>query len=879
MLLGVLSRFIVITAAMGVLTAVPGHALCEVLRVTSPAPDARVKGPITFVVDAKNLPAGAGVEWLLNGVPLDGPICVPPYSYAWHSALVWDGPASVQAVALDANGKTSAASDPVPFYVDNTGGVVKLVSPDPAALAKGEKLSGTIEWTVTCDRSMTPEEEKESKEKTGGRKPIEATMFFIDGRDWKIQWGRSTATQTLDTTTLPNGRHVLMNTAWPWPKVNPCVGWVQFEVIIDNGRVPMAIRPRWADMILKPGEKLAIEPRVAFTDGSAEPLQEAATYTSGDPAVAAVDAAGTVTAVAPGVTTVTVEAMGRKASVRVVVNELDGLPHFSRSGKILTKYDLRQSLWVRSLFGFGPHEITQNRELVQQGRAAAINTLTSGFYINPADGSNPPDFEAFCKGYEPWWNRIEAPAREHDFCLLLTGDDICRTSNEMNNSVNNAWSAQAIQYAFMKLRDSGRAVCVEMVDEISFLWGGTPTPTDGRWQKKNPPMADDGFVKLMGAINAVKDRPPITWPIGGISSDEAAKNWMGNPAFSDYATIYWDTFAWRRAYQWGMSLPQMKDALDRAVLGRYRVIQRDKPMLLLASICGPWLGNDGAGSQFIDDDLHLRRFLDQGNSAVTESAQVMYAAARGMAGVRAYNFDNESWKRERSKGQGQTGSEPFETGTNRWAGLSAAFNLVQRLEPHLLQRQASALDLGPDIVTGARDGGMSRVLLAVNFSESQQQANVGLDAYRYPPAEGTPVMRYRVAGANARVERAPGRGQDAVTFAPGEAIVWLFGKQPLDGPADTVPPAIAITSPLPDSTVTGEVELTAVAEDEAGIGNVEFFIDGSPAGKAERAPYTMRCNTAGLKAGVWHRICAVASDTTGNASEARIMLRAAEAGP
>ncbi|HUV03889.1 MAG TPA: Ig-like domain-containing protein, partial [Armatimonadota bacterium] len=220
------------------------------------------------------------------------------------------------------------------------------------------------------------------------------------------------------------------------------------------------------------------------------------------------------------------------------------------------------------------------------------------------------------------------------------------------------------------------------------------------------------------------------------------------------------------------------------------------------------------------------------------------------------------------------------------AGLSAAFNLVQRLEPHLLQRQASALDLGPDIVTGARDGGMSRVLLAVNFSESQQ-ANVGLDAYRLPPAEGTPVMRYRVAGATARVERAPANGQDAVFFAPGEAIVWLFARKTNDGPEDIVPPTVAIMSPLPDSTLTGEVELTAVAEDDTRIRSVEFFINGSPAGKAERAPYrtgrtrcrcAIRCNTTELKPDVWHRIRAVASDTTGNASEARVMLRVAEAG-
>jgi len=852
-----------------------------ILRITSPVLDSRVKGPITFTVDAKRVPAGAAVEWRLNGVPLDGPICVPPYSYEWHSAMVWDGPAAVQAVALDAAGKVVAASERVPFYVDNFGGVAKLVSPDPAGLAKGEKLSGTIDWTVSFDRPTTPEEEKEMQEKAGGRKPIEATMFFIDGRDWKIAWGRSTATQKLDTTTLPNGRHVLMNTAWPWPKVNPCVGWVQFEVTIDNGRAPMAIRPRKSLMVFQktPEDQLMyVAPSTVFTDGSSELLKEGVTYTSADPAVATVDERGRVRPVGIGTTTIALEANGMKASTRVIVMEPRGLPHFSRSGKVLTKYEPGQSMWVRSLFGFGPREIAKDVSLVQQARAAAINTLTTGFYLNPADGSNPPDLEAFRKNYDRWWAPIEAPAREHDFSLLLTGDDICRTPNEMNNSVNNPWSAQAVQYAFTKLRDSGRAICVEMVDEISFLWGVTPTPNDGRWQKKNPPLSDDAFLRLMATINGVKDRPPITWPIGGISSDEAAKNWMGNPAFSDYATIYWDTFAWRKAYQWGMSLPQMKDALDRATLGRYRVIQRDKPMLLLMSICGPMLSSTGIEKQFVETPLHYRRLLDSGGSAISETAQVMYAAARGYAGVRAYNFDNELWKRERAgtRGERQTGSDPYETGTNRWAGLSAAFNLVQHLEPHLLQEQVGALDLGPDIVTGSYGGYGGTLVIALNMAEVPVQVSVPIS--RYGGRRTAPVVRYRIVGATMRTDLAPKTGNDPVTFAPGEAIVWL--TRPADDPkVDITPPTAAITAPLPDSTVAGEVELKAVAHDDAGIRSVEFFIDGLRAGKAEKAPYAVRCNTAGLKPGTWHRVSAVASDDTGNTSEARIMLRVAEAGP
>ena len=859
----------------------PAFAAEPMPRITSPTVDQRVKGPLTFTIDAANEPGVASVEWLLNGMPLSGPITVPPYSYAWHSAFIWDGPAAVQAVVRGAAGKVLAIAGPVPFYVDNSGGVMRMVSPDPAAMLRGEALAGTVNWSLAADRPMTPDEEAKIRASHGGRVPIEAMMFFIDGKDFTITWRKDSPTVKLETEKLANGRHVLYATAWASPQGNPAVAAMQYEVMVNNGHALRGVRPRWAEVFLAPGQKIALEPRAVYTDGVIEPLDGRVDYACADPAVASVSPEGEVTAIAPGATSVSIKAKGFECAARVVVTTLEGLPHFSRDGKLITRYDAKQSMFVRSLFGFGPQEVERSKPLAEQAHAAAINTLTTGFYHNPADGSNPPDFEAFRKAYEPWWETMEKPARENDFCLLFTGDDICRTPNEMANSVGNAWSAQAVQLVFTKARDSGRAVCVEMVDEISFLWGDTPTPTDGRWKKKDHPLDDDGFVRLLKIINAVDRHPPITWPIGGISSNTAAKNWMGNPAFSDYATLYWDTFAWRRAYPQGMSLPQMKEALDRVGIGRYPVIQRERPIMLLMSICGPWYGHDGAGKQFTGE--HLKAYLDTGGTAISEASQVMYAAAKGMAGIRAYNFDNESWKREREKGAGQTGSDPFEVGTNRWAGMSAAFNLVSRLEPYLLQKQINAIDLGPLITTGARESDASRLLIAASYSELPEAARVDLSPYRYADGKAAPVVRYRLAGATLRTERAPDRGDDAVTFTPGESIVWLLrpltaGKEK----ADVTPPSVQITSPLPDSTIANELSLAVKAEDDTAVSRVEILVDGKGAAvivlDAEQAKAQepglqgFRMSTAGLRAGVWHTITAVARDAAGNSGEARMMV-------
>ena len=106
------------------------------------------------------------------------------------------------------------------------------------------------------------------------------------------------------------------------------------------------------------------------------------------------------------------------------------------------------------MFGLGPDEIGRDPRLAAQAHAAGINALETGFYNNPADGSHPPDLATWKRGWDPSWGRIERAAAEHDFGLVLTGDDIARTRAEMADSVTSPWSAGAIRHAFARARDS-----------------------------------------------------------------------------------------------------------------------------------------------------------------------------------------------------------------------------------------------------------------------------------------------------------------------------------------------------------------------------------------------------------------------------------------
>jgi len=841
------------------------------LTLAFPKENAKVHGVVNLMVDLPDFPRLASVEYLLNGRPLSGPIAVQPFSYTWNTAFAWDGPATIHAIARDAQGALIAKSNVVHFSIANGSGSIRLIAPDPA-----KPLSGKIKWAVEADRPFSPGEmAKLGRPGAASQaKPIEAILLFVDGKLIHPPFhGRRQTSLELNTTQWPDGPHELFASAYSSEPGLPPVAMVRIPVTFNNGHRLRDLRPQFADVFLLPGQTVDLAPRFVFTDNKEEPLSSGVTFKSAAASIASVDATGRVKGIAPGATDIILSARGYQATTRVTVTKSTEVPHFARDGAILTRYDPKRSLWVRSLFGLGPQELKHTPELAKAAHAAAINALTTGFYLNPADGGKPPDFETWQKGWIPWWESIERVAKENQFSLVLTGDDIARTNSELANSVTNPWAAKALQCAFAKARDSKRVICVEMVDEVSFLWGNTPLPKDGRWKKRKTPVGDDAFSKLMTMINEVPDRPPLSWPTGGTSGPIAAENWMGNPAMANYASLFWTYWDWRRAYPESTSLPQDREGMDRSVLGYYRVLQRDRPMILLSSMAGPMYAKQGEGAVYTPGKDKQEA---QGVSAKACAAQAMYAAARGMSGVRVYHFDSKDWKSERRKakvGQGnlQTGSDPFETGTERWQSLASAFRLIEILEPFLLQPPMHALHLGPNVVTGAKHGPESRLLIAVNLSEAAEPVHVDLRPYRY--ADDLPLIRYHLVGATLWTDRPRSAQFDVLTLEAGEAVVWLFRPLPKDPAEDVIPPSVRLLAPQANSTLVGQVKVTADASDETKLDRVEFYIDGRKAAVSRKAPYSWALDTENVKPGIWHCISAIAHDASGNTSEARTVVQ------
>ncbi|MBI3927852.1 MAG: hypothetical protein HY319_20090 [Armatimonadetes bacterium] len=85
-------------------------------------------------------------------------------------------------------------------------------------------------------------------------------------------------------------------------------------------------------------------------------------------------------------------------------------------------------------------------------------------------------------------------------------------------------------------------------------------------------------------------------------------------------------------------------------------------------------------------------------------------------------------------------------------------------------------------------------------------------------------------------------------------------------------PTVALISPVQDQTVFGVVTLQAKADDDIGVTQVEFFVDGVLLGSDLAAPYQQNWNTATVPNGA-HRVEAVARDTVGQSKSHAVTVQ------
>lgn len=90
---------------------------------------------------------------------------------------------------------------------------------------------------------------------------------------------------------------------------------------------------------------------------------------------------------------------------------------------------------------------------------------------------------------------------------------------------------------------------------------------------------------------------------------------------------------------------------------------------------------------------------------------------------------------------------------------------------------------------------------------------------------------------------------------------------PEDPPADKTPPTVQLTAPTADARLSGNVTLSAKAEDrDSGVQQVEFYANGGLVGKSAGAPHSVTWDTRSVTDGTY-QIYAKAFDKAGNAAQ------------
>ena len=88
---------------------------------------------------------------------------------------------------------------------------------------------------------------------------------------------------------------------------------------------------------------------------------------------------------------------------------------------------------------------------------------------------------------------------------------------------------------------------------------------------------------------------------------------------------------------------------------------------------------------------------------------------------------------------------------------------------------------------------------------------------------------------------------------------------------DTTPPALTITSPAANATVSGRVAIGATATDAMGVKSVEFYVDNVLIARDTGTPYTASWNTHKSSSGP-HAIMVKATDNGGNVTSQSITV-------
>lgn len=540
----------------------------------------------------------------------------------------------------------------------------------------------------------------------------------------------------IDTTTLADGEHALRLLTYVKPLGAGARNAIHRSEISRfctyNGKALRGPRANFATIYLEIGESVSISPRAVACNG--DEVEVPALYTFDNTGICTVNTAGQVKALANGEANVYSWLGSRYATTRVVVTPHAPIPTLAPK-------------FVAAVFGLSGDECDKTPGLADAAKLAGINTLTSGFFSNQADGSGT-DAQSITNNRR-LVDRVLAQSTKYDMGLLGVGDDIARSARERLWSSTSPTAAAILRETTTRLRESGQCVAIDMVDEANYVMPSGPT---------SQVMA---ILEAMGS-----DRPSQAWPNAGGTNSTALAAWCSISGHtSEYPHV--------TAYPVDDNGPTLASYLEsyRAKELQYRShVRPGMPRLALTYIDGVTYIKVNADGEYTPG-VDKVRTAGIGPDRIV--ASIFLAAMQGYCGVRIYGLDTGLRKRSRINaaiGAGvSTGADPFAIGLDRWAAMSHALNLIHTLEPQLFGQPYHAPDLGDGIATAARAGANGRLLMIASFRESAEPVRVDLAPYRM----GGKVVRYTLAAAGVTGPVEVAGSEDRVTLAPGQCAAWV----------------------------------------------------------------------------------------------------------
>jgi hypothetical protein len=443
-----------------------GIALAQSITITSPSDGAVVSG--TYIFSAAGKANIASVEYRLGSLSLG--IASPPFGLGWNTGYTADGDYSVTAIAYDSIGAVVGTADRQ-FSIQNHRRTLHISSPD---------LSKPLSKTVTIAAAANDPSSYPARWIVA----IDGILLTYIWSDNSAQNAIAVQSPPIDTTRFSNGQHELHievtsdsftradlgNKTW----YNGTVG-LSRVITIDNGHTQMGVAANYQHVYLEPGQTIKLSCRSLFTDNVTGSCT-APSYSSSDAAVAQVQPSGMLKAgPADGFSTVFLKDKDFTTQVYVWVERHPAIPHFSGNGQMLTSYQAGVSIFPVAPFVLQTSD-AQVPAMNEEIKRAGINTLYSGFYLNPRDLS--ASYDSWQRNYDQVLGTQWSWAAANGYHVYAMGDEVTRNIGlEAWWTLNWPYGRQAVQHAMQSLAASGVAIGVDIIDEGSMLWGGTPTPS------------------------------------------------------------------------------------------------------------------------------------------------------------------------------------------------------------------------------------------------------------------------------------------------------------------------------------------------------------------------------------------------------------------